>query len=284
MPDTRDALAVGDENRRRPLEPRVVEHHSQGQGSPLVLLPGGLTGWNSWIPHQERLASSFRVIRLQPIPNELGSAGHPGDPSYTVDTERESLRLTLDALGIEAADFAGWSAGGNALLEFTMAYPERVRTLTLVEPGAFWVLDKLGVNLAMAIEVNAQLYQLAGQTVTEDDLERFLVGAGLAAPGEDVRQHPYWDLALPHRMALSWFFEHREQSDRSIQELRQIACPTLLIKGSDSTAELRQIVDVLGDTLPNARVVELDGDHGCHIQSIDRFLDELTKHLSVVHA
>ncbi len=72
-----------------------------------LLVPGGLTGWLSWIPDAERLSASWKTIRVQPIHNELGSAGQPGDPSYTAETERESLRMTLDALGIREAHFAG---------------------------------------------------------------------------------------------------------------------------------------------------------------------------------
>jgi pimeloyl-ACP methyl ester carboxylesterase len=117
------------------MEPRVLSHEVKGEGDPLVLVPGGLTGWLSWIPHAERLSARYKTIRVQPIHNELGSAGQPGDPSYTADTERESLRMTLDALGIEQADCAGWSGGGRALIEFTLAYPDRVRSLTLIEPG-----------------------------------------------------------------------------------------------------------------------------------------------------
>jgi len=39
------------------------------------------------------------------------------------------------------------------------------------------------------------------------------------------------------------------------------------------------VVDVLGGRIPDARVVELPGDHACHIQSIDRFMEELEAHL-----
>ena len=81
---------------------------------------------------------------MQPIHNELGTAGKPGDPSYTRETERESLRLTLDHLEIEEADFAGWSSGGKALIDFTAVYPSRVRSLALVEPAAYWILEELG--------------------------------------------------------------------------------------------------------------------------------------------
>ena len=126
------------------MKPRVLKYDVAGKGDPLILVPGGLTGWLSWIPHQERLSDRHRVIRVQPIHNELGTAGKVGDPSYTRETERESLRLTLDELGIEQADFAGWSRGGKALIDFTAVHPSRVRSLTLVEPAAYWILEELG--------------------------------------------------------------------------------------------------------------------------------------------
>lgn len=34
------------------------------------------------------------------------------------------------------------------------------------------------------------------------------------------------------------------------------------------------------ERLPNATVVELDGDHACHIESIDAFLEAFEKHLA----
>jgi len=104
------------------MEPRALTHEIKGDGEPVVLVPGGLTGWVSWIPHAERLSARWRVIRVQPIHNELGSAGQRGDPGYTAETERESLRMTLDALEIETAHLAGWSGGGKALIEFALAY------------------------------------------------------------------------------------------------------------------------------------------------------------------
>jgi hypothetical protein len=64
------------------FEPRVLQTHEVGEGPPLVLMPGGLTGWQSWIRHQEELARSHRTVRVQPIHNERGSAGDPGVKGY----------------------------------------------------------------------------------------------------------------------------------------------------------------------------------------------------------
>lgn len=261
------------------MEPRVLTYDIAGEGEPLILVPGGLTGWLSWIPHQERLRAHHQVIRVQPIHNELGSAGKPGDPGYTVEVERESLRLTLDELGIGEADFAGWSAGGQALIEFTLAYPERVRSLALVEPAAYWILEELGETDSRLDESNAFLHGLAGNEVSEDDLARFLGFAGFVEDPAEARHHPNWERWVPHRMALSWASEEVDRSGRSVRDLSSITCPVLLIKGTVTEPWLKRVVAVLGEHLPDSRVVELAGDHAAHIQSIDRFLEELEAHL-----
>jgi pimeloyl-ACP methyl ester carboxylesterase len=262
------------------MEPRVLQYEVTGKGEPLVLVPGALTGWLSWIPHAERLSATRKVIRVQPIHNELGSAGQVGEPGYTAETERESLRLTLDELDFEAADMAGWSGGGRALIEFALAYPERVRTLTLVEPAAYWILEQLGEEDTGVERLNEFIHDLAWREVTEEDLVEFLRVAGFAGPGEDVRQHPNWDRWLTHRMALSWQSEELERSGRTVEELADIRCPVLLVKGTDTTDWEKRVVDVLGARLPNATVIELPGDHASHIQSIDAFLEAVEAHLT----
>jgi pimeloyl-ACP methyl ester carboxylesterase len=261
------------------MEPKVLTYQVAGQGDPLILVPGGLTGWLSWIPHQERLSTHHRAVRVQPIHNERGSEGKPGDPDYTAEVERESLRLTLDQLEIEGADFAGWSGGGRALIEFVLAYPGRVRSLALVEPAAYWILEQLGEEDAVVDELNQFIHGLAGKDVTEDHLARFLGYAGFVEDPAAARRHPNWEHWVPHRMALSWQSEKVDRSGRSVEELWSIRCPALLVKGTVTQPWLKRVVDVLGERFPEAKVVELAGDHAAHIQSIDQFIQELEVHL-----
>lgn len=262
------------------MEPRVLQLDDRGAGDPLVLVPGGLTGWVSWVPHQERLVDRYRVIRVQPIHNELGSKGLPGDPGYTALIERESLRLTLDALDLERPHLAGWSGGGLALIEFAIEYPERVRSLTLVEPAAYWILSQLGERLDEVEASNGFVHGLFGREVSEDELATFLSLGGLAEPGEDVRSHPNWGRWVEHRATLSWLSPLLEHPERSIDDLAWILAPVLVTKGTNSTPVDRRLVDVLGERLPNARVREFGGDHAHHIEQIDAFVDALEGHLA----
>lgn len=264
------------------MEPRVLTNDINGSGDPVVLVPGGLTGWLSWIPHAERLSTGWKTIRVQPIHNELGSAGRVGDPGYTPEIERESLRMTLDALGVEAAHLAGWSAGGKALIEFVLAYPQRIRTLTLVEPGAYWVLEQLGETDPGVQRINSFLHSLFGREVTKDDLATLLELAGLVSSKEEARSHPIWDSWVQHRMTLSWYSEDFDRTDRSIADLGEIRCPVLLVKGSSTTEVEKRVVDVVSQQLPTVTVIELPGDHASHIQSIDLFLEAFENHLATI--
>jgi len=259
---------------------RVLEYDERGQGEPIVLVPGGLTGWLSWVPHQERLSGDYRVIRVQPIHNELGSAGRPGESGYTADVEREALRMTLDELGLDRSHLAGWSGGGKALLELAMEYPERIRTLTLVEPAAYWVLEQLGEHDEVVDQLNAFIHPLFGRDVSEDDLATFLEYAGFVPNRAEATTHPNWERWVPHRMALSWQSEEVDHPARAVDELARVSTPTLLVKGTVTADWLKRIVDVLGSWLPNASVLELEGDHACHIQSIDAFLAAFQQHLT----
>jgi hypothetical protein len=76
------------------MEPRVLIHEVKGDGERVVLVPGGLTGWVSWVPHAERLSASYRTIRVQPIHNELGSISPPSSTSR-VSSHRNATVLEL---------------------------------------------------------------------------------------------------------------------------------------------------------------------------------------------
>lgn len=266
------------------MVPRVLQHDVSGDGEPLVLIPGGLTGWVSWIPLQERLARRRKAIRVQPIYNELGSAGQPGHPGHSRHLEHESLRLTLVELGIERADFAGWSAGANLLIDFAAFHQDMVRSLTLIEPGAYWILDQLGETDPRLQAFNEFLWGLAGREITEDDLAVFMSSAGFVENAAQARRDPYWVRALPHRMTLSWLDEELMGSDLSVGDLAGMKGPTLLTRGSHTESWDRRTVDLLGQYLPNARVVEFEGGHAHHIENLDAFAGVMEDHLQAAHS
>lgn len=259
------------------MKPRVLQHEIHGEGEPLVLVPGILTGWLSWIPHAERLAAIRRVVRVQPIHSELALRGEIPEAGFDWRTERDSLLATIDSLGIERADFAGWSGGGRSLIEFAAEYPERIRTLTLVEPAAQWAVEQAGSDIGDLDDFDRRI---AGRPVSEEELVEFLTGpAQMIPPGQDPREDPRWDVWAANRNALASDLA-LGRPDRRLADLAALDAPVLLFLGTETEGFLVDVVRILEKTYPRARTVMLAGSHACHIQSIDAFLEELTQHIA----
>jgi pimeloyl-ACP methyl ester carboxylesterase len=99
----------------------------------LVLLHGygGTSGM--WYPVVASLAEEHRV-RAVDIMGEPGRSRHTGAALTSMDDLMAWLAETFDLLGLPAADLCGQSLGGHLALRFTLAHPERVRRLVLLDP------------------------------------------------------------------------------------------------------------------------------------------------------
>ncbi|MBF6171965.1 alpha/beta fold hydrolase [Nocardia blacklockiae] len=99
----------------------------------LVLLHGygGTSGM--WYPVVGALAEEHRV-RAVDIMGEPGRSRHTGAALTSMDDLVDWLAETFDLLGLAAADLCGQSLGGHLALRFTLAHPERVRRLVLLDP------------------------------------------------------------------------------------------------------------------------------------------------------
>lgn len=243
-----------------------------GSGDPVVLVPGGLTGWISWKPHAEQLAPRYRVVRVQLLSVDLGLQREPLPPDYSVDLETSALLRTMDEIGISKADFAAWSFGAEITLNFALNNPDRVRSLTLIEPPAIWVLRSRGPLSAELLEQQKQLQSIGPDDVSESQLAWFSHFAGFVPSGVDPRTLPQWPVWVEHRQSLrngDAAFAHQDD----IQRVRDFKIPVLLFKGKGSSGFLHDIIDVLGQEFPNARVETLAGGHALHIVSMDRFME-----------
>jgi len=260
------------------MEARILEHDQAGSGEPpLVLFPGGLTGWQSWLPLMPTLSASRRVVRLQPIVNAEGLAGRPGDPTYDAEVERESIEMTLDEAGVAEMHLVGWSNGGRIALDFALAHPQRVLTLTLIEPAAYWLVADMEES---ARSFQEYLDGCAGRELTDEDLCEFLVRAGLGDAGTDFKSLPQWDFWYSCRQALSWGGEGIASSAAAgIEGFERLAVPTLVIRGRSTSPWLREVAGLLASEMPEASLVELDGGHACILENPQQFVAALASHL-----
>ncbi|MBT2694083.1 2-succinyl-6-hydroxy-2,4-cyclohexadiene-1-carboxylate synthase [Bacillus sp. ISL-55] len=101
-----------------------------GDGFPLVLLHGFTGAASTWKPFCPIWGQHSMLLMVDLIGH--GETESPGDMArYDIKKTAMDLKELLDQLGIEKADFLGYSMGGRTAITFASLYPERVRKLVL---------------------------------------------------------------------------------------------------------------------------------------------------------
>lgn len=253
-----------------------LETQMTGNGDPVVLMPGGLTGWISWISHAEILAKHYRVVRAQLLGVALGLENKPLPKGYGVRYESRALAEALEGLSLAPFHLVGWSFGAEVSLDYALNHPERIRTLTLIEPPAIWVQRAKGPLPQAVLDEQKTIAKLGPKDVGEDQLAWFTHFAGFVPKNVDPRTLPQWPAWVKHRQSLRTgdvAFRHEDSAER----LRGFARPTLLVKGTGSAPFLHDIINTLAEMLPMNRVVELPGGHAPQLVAKDDFLKILAE-------
>lgn len=114
-----------------PLPPLHVERLGSG---PRVVFVHGSTGDGRSFDAQRRLADRFSLELV-----DRRGFGGSSDPKGRVDFDRDALDI-VEILGPAGAHLVGHSYGGVASLVAAGRAPQRVRSLTVIEPPAFGVI------------------------------------------------------------------------------------------------------------------------------------------------
>jgi pimeloyl-ACP methyl ester carboxylesterase len=252
-----------------------------GEGPRLVLVGGGLTGWASWEPHAERLAVDRTVALVQLLNVEYGLEDRQLPAGYSVRMESASLGRALDLLEWHGpVDLVAWSYGALVSLDFALNHPGRIRTLTLIEPPAVWLLPDRGRS-DPDVRALRSLAKTMSDEITGADLQRFVRTVALAPPGTDPEELPQWPLWMEHRRSLRPGTSAVDHED-DISRLGAFDRPALLVVGTGTAPFLRQVHDTLAAHLPRVRTTEMPAGHAPHLVSMDRFLAELERFHSEV--
>ncbi len=133
------------ENGRRPLL-RVHDVHLTGRrvstltigAGPDVVLIHGLGGAkSSFYDMAATLAERYRVHALD-LPG-FGSSSKPPLAPYNAGWFADTVRETMDALGLQRAHVAGNSMGGRVAVELALREPQRVAGLALLCPAVAFI-------------------------------------------------------------------------------------------------------------------------------------------------
>ena len=248
-----------------------IAYWYSGEGPPLLLVHGGMSDRSAWILVQPILAERFTVYTM----NRRGREGSGEPEAHAAEREFEDVVAVIDAIG-EPLHLLGHS--GGALCSMGVALlTDRLRSLILYEPP-----DPDAAVAALAASSIRELVQ-AGKN-EEAALEFFRKGPQV--PEEDIERlmrSPIWPRLVSLAPTLIPELDAFAGYEFDLSAHDAIDVPLLLLVGSDSPPDLRKVSDVLADIVPNARMVELEGQqHGANFDAPELFAAEVTKFLENV--
>ncbi len=171
-----------------------LAYHVQGEGVPLVCLPGGPMCESAYLGDLGGLSGHRQLIMLDL--RGTGKSAIPADPgSYRCDHLVGDVSALQDHLGLDSSDVLGHSAGANIVVQYAVRHQRRVNKLALITPSGRAVdlepdrgmrreIVKLRQDEPWFAEAAAAFERVSGGAGTEDDwnaMAPFLYGRWDAA-------------------------------------------------------------------------------------------------------
>jgi pimeloyl-ACP methyl ester carboxylesterase len=225
-------------------------YEAEGDGVAVVLVHGLALDARMWDDQVPALTDIARVVRY-----DVRGFGRSARDRDTVYSHAGDLWRLLDHLGIATAVLVGLSMGGRIVVEATLAAPERVRALVLLDAmldGVPWdpqskcgmqaIGDGLrsgGLPGAKAAWLRHDFFAPAQRT---PDIARRL--AEMVGDYSGVN----WTSPDPHA-----------PHPHSLELLATIAAPTIVVSAELDVPCFHEMAGILADRIPGARKVMVPG-------------------------
>ena len=209
-----------------------------GDGHPVVLMHAATQSAAGWVYQQPALArAGYRAIAYSRRGYFRSDPADPAAPGFAVD----DLHRLIGELALGTVDLVAAAHGGFFALDYALAYPQRVRSLTIVS-------SLMGITEPDYAEVNARLRPPFFAELPHDFQElspSYRAGnpAGLAA----------W-LALTHQAVTGRRIRQEPKQPLTWAKLESIKHPTLLMTGDSDLYTPPSLLRLQAQHMPHAEV------------------------------
>lgn len=264
----------------QPMSIAVPEAHLEsfdwGSGEPVVCIQTALTADELRPVATDPALDGYRKI----LYHRRGYAGSsPVAGAGSIQRDAADCAALLTELEVDRAHVVGLSFSGAIALQFASDVPERVHSLTVIEPPPVHVPSADEFRAANDRLIANRLAQ--GPEAALDEFLTIVIGrdwqqvAEEALPGSSTQMRQdvatFFDTDLP--ALLTWRFGP-EDADR-------IGCPTLYVGASESGPWFAEVRELILGWIPHAEDVIIDGaEHSLALTHAPRIADALSAFLA----
>ena len=252
----------------------------KGSGEPVVLISGAVFA-DAFYPllKVDSLTKRHRLISYHR--RGYGNSTHVATSSVKQEVA-DALALMRD-MNVDRAHVVGHSLGGMIALQLTLDYPEKVKTLTLIEPALVNILPQDPQLVAGVTQIFA-MYQGGKKAEAIDSFLRYAAGAGegYRALIDSSLPRGAWnlavrdaDIAFQSDIPAIMSFQFTEQ------DAKRISQPILLIRGTSSGTLNLEVQRIVQGWVPRAESVTLNNvTHLVQMQDPEPVAEALTRFIS----
>lgn len=215
-----------------------------GEGEPVVLLHGGLANSDYWGQQVAALAQHHKVI----VVDSRGHGRSTRDSRpYSYDLMSDDVVALLDHLKINKADIVGWSDGGIIGIDLAIRHPTRVNRIFSFAPNTktSGVKPDTEKNPVFASYIERAGNEYRKLSKTPDQYDAFV-----------------------EQISHMW----GTQPNWSDEDLKKINTPVLIVDGDHDEAIVREHLEYIANTIPNAGLLILPNtSHFAFIQAPKEF-------------
>jgi esterase len=199
--------------------------------APAVLLLHGLRAYAHWFDDFAAAAQDrYRLIGLDQ--RGRGASGWAPDGLYNTDSYVADIACVADALGLERFAIVGHSMGGTNATNYAAVHPERMSALVIVDSSP--EIHQVGQD-----RIRRELSVTPKGFPDRDAARSFLRTMHVRASDQSIETRLDWMLTTDSTGAMTWRIDPAifgpgmtDSPERSWNALRQVRCPTLVVRAA----------------------------------------------------
>lgn len=257
-----------------------VHYRETGEGEPVLLLHGGGGSGAQWRGVCKILAPRFRTITMDHY-GHGGTDPWPGAPEErTHEAEAVLVRAVMARVG-EPVHLVGHSFGGGVAMRMIVQGDSMVRSLILIEPQIYSVLQHAGETAHFQ-----QTHDLATTFIAEtraghtEEAWRIFIDSNNPPGTWDALAEDAREKLLPLTDAIASCYHANLNHATTLAECRAITLPTLLLYGGSAFPRMRKITEIIAGEIPGSRLESIPGaGHMSPLTHPDQVAEAISGHL-----
>ena len=232
-----------------------VHYKKKGQGAPIVLIHGTSSSLQTWEAWEDQLSQQYTCYSID-MPGG-GLTTPPANDNYAIATYREFIDSFVIKLQIDNFYLACNSLGGHIAWDYTANsnLKDRVKKLILLDPSGFFDTTRpkpLIFQLAQSYLLFNIIEHLNTKAFVIKSLKEVYYNDDLITE-KTISQ--YADLNLRKGNRKAFFLKVRQIETGDKQDLKKIACPTLILWGENDLWIPLKLADIFTANVPNNQLI-----------------------------